>query len=148
MAVAVKSKRLFPFLRVSEERKLLHSATPKSFDAEAIVFGQNARLRTIYLIIDGSIRIERDDEGQVLLLAILSPGELFGEMSFVDGALTSARAVTQEPSRLHVIEASDVERLGKLDSGFTGRFYRSLAAILVQRLRRTSSLLSLDNRAA
>jgi CRP-like cAMP-binding protein len=148
MRATGKPKRLLPFLKSTEERKLLHVARPMSVEAEDLVFDQSTTLRAIYFIIDGSIRIEREDDGQVLLLAVLGSGEFFGEMSFVDGAPTSARAVAQEPTALHVIRASDVDKLGKLDPSFTGRFYRSLAAILVQRLRRTSSLLSFDNRAA
>jgi CRP/FNR family transcriptional regulator, cyclic AMP receptor protein len=139
-------KSLFPFLKSEEEAALLHSAARQTFGAEQLVFEQNERLRTIFLIVDGLVRIERWDNGQLIPLAILGAGEFFGEMSFVDDAPASARAVAQEPTRLLAIDAAEIDRLTIIDPAFSGRLYRSLAAILVQRLRRTSMLLSLDNR--
>jgi CRP-like cAMP-binding protein len=77
-------------------------------------------------------------------LAILAAGEFFGEMSFVDGAPTSAKAVADEPTRLKVIDEAIVDTMAKSDPSFVGRLYRSIAAILVERLRLTSMHLSLD----
>ena len=77
-------------------------------------------------------------------LAILTAGEFFGEMSFVDGAPTSAKAVADEPTRVRVIDEAIVDRMVKADPGFAGRLYRSIAVILVERLRLTSMHLALD----
>jgi CRP-like cAMP-binding protein len=65
-------------------------------------------------------------------------------MSFVDGAPTSARVVADEPARLRVIDEAMVEDLTKKDPTFAVRLYRSIAAILVERLRATSMHFSLD----
>ena len=77
-------------------------------------------------------------------LAILAAGEFFGEMSFVDGAPTSAKVVADEPTRLRIIDEGTIATLIKKDPSFAGRLYRSIAAILVERLRLTSMHLSLD----
>jgi len=66
---------------------------------------------------------------------VLGAGEFFGEMSFVDGTPTSARVVADEPTRLRVIDTATVDSLTKTDPGFAGRLYRSIAAILAERLR-------------
>jgi CRP-like cAMP-binding protein len=71
-------------------------------------------------------------------LALLEAGEFFGEMSFVDGAPTSARVIADSPTRLRVIDEATVNGLVKKDPGFAGRLYRSIAAILAERLRLTS----------
>ena len=71
-------------------------------------------------------------------LAVLGAGEFFGEMSFVDGTPTSARVVAEEPTRLRVIDTTTVDNLTKADPGFAGRLYRSIAAILAERLRLAS----------
>jgi CRP-like cAMP-binding protein len=146
MASKANPRCLLRFLEPSEESSLLYSVPPQSFEEGHVICEQDARLRAIFLIVDGTVRVEREEEGQVVPLAILGAGEFFGEMSFVDEAPTSARVVTQEPTRLQIIQVADVDRMGTIDPSFTGRLYRSLAAILVQRLRRTSMLLSLDNR--
>ena len=144
MAAALEATRFFPFLDPAEESALFHNAPAKSFESEQVVIEQDAPLRAIFLIEDGSVRVERKERGQVFPLAILSAGEIFGEMSFVDGAPTSARVVADEPARLRVIDEAMVEDLTKKDPSFAGRLYRSIAAILVERLRATSMHFSLD----
>ena len=79
-------------------------------------------------------------------LAILGAGEFFGELSFIDGAPTSARVVADEPTRVRIIDEASVDKLTAMDPSFAGRLYRSIAAILVERLRRTSMIVSLENR--
>jgi CRP-like cAMP-binding protein len=64
----------------------------------------------------------------------------------VDGGPTSARVVAQEPTRLRMIGEANVASFVRDDPSFAGRLYRSIAAILVERLRRTSMHLSLENR--
>jgi CRP-like cAMP-binding protein len=137
---------IFTFLRPSEENALLRASTERALEPEQVIFEQNEKLRTIFLISDGLVRIEQQQGEQSLLVAILGAGEFFGEMSFVDGAPTSARAVAQEVSHLRVIDSAQIDRLSAEDPTFDGRLYRSLAAILVKRLRKSSLLLSLENR--
>ena len=144
MATAMEAARFFPFLEPAEESALFSNAPTKSFEPEQVIIEQNAPLRAIFLIEEGSVRVERKERGQMIPLAILSVGEIFGEMSFVDGAPTSARVVADEPARLRVIDEAMVDDLTKKDPNFAGRLYRSIAAILVERLRATSMHFSLD----
>jgi len=144
MAAALEATRFFPFLEPAEESALFSNAPAKLFERDQVVIEQNAPLRAVFLIEDGSVRVERKDRGQMIPLAILSSGELFGEMSFVDGAPTSARVVADEPTRLRVVDEAMVDDLNKKDPSFAGRLYRSIAAILVERLRATSMHFSLD----
>jgi CRP-like cAMP-binding protein len=51
---------------------------------------------------------------------------------------TSARVIADEPTRLIVIDTATVDALSAADPGFAGRLYRSIAAILAERLRLTS----------
>ena len=144
MAAALEATRFFPFLEPAEESALFSNAPAKLFERDQVVIEQNAPLRAVFLIEDGSVRVERKDRGQMIPLAILSSGELFGEMSFVDGAPTSARVVADEPTRLRVVDEAVVDDLNKKDPSFAGRLYRSIAAILVERLRATSMHFPLD----
>ena len=132
------SARFLPFLDPAEESALLAAAPVKSFARDQLVFDQNVSLRAIFLIDDGSVRVERHDRGAMVPLAVLGAGEFFGEMSFVDGTPTSARVVAEEPTRLRVIDTTTVDNLTKVDPGFAGRLYRSIAAILAERLRLAS----------
>jgi CRP-like cAMP-binding protein len=138
MVAATATTRFLPFLDPGEESALLAAAPVKAFARDQLVFDQNVSLRAIFLIDDGSVRIERQDRGAMIPLAVLGAGEFFGEMSFVDGMPTSARVVADEPTRLRVIDAATVDDLTRTDPSFAGRLYRSIAAILAERLRLTS----------
>ena len=115
------------------------AAPVRSYAREELVFDQNVSLRAIFLIKAGAVRVERQDRGAVIPIAVLGAGEFFGEMSFVDGTPTSARVVADEPTRLIVIDPVTVDALSTADPGFAGRLYRSIAAILAERLRLTSA---------
>ena len=138
MVAATATTRFLPFLDPAEESALLAAAPVRSFARDQLVFDQNVALRAIFLIDDGSVRVEREDRGAMIPIAILGVGEFFGEMSFVDGTPTSARVIADEPTRLRVIDTATVDALNKADPGFAGRLYRSIAAILAERLRLTS----------
>ena len=135
---ATPTTRFLPFLDPAEESALLAAAPVRSFARDQLVFDQDVSLRAIFLIEDGSVRVERHDRGAMVPLAVLGAGEFFGEMSFVDGTPTSARVVAEEPTNLRVIDTATVDNLTKADAGFAGRLYRSIAAILAGRLRLAS----------
>jgi CRP-like cAMP-binding protein len=127
--------QFLPFLDPAEESALLAAAPVKSFARDQLVFDQNVSVRAIFLIDDGSVRVERQDRGAMIPLAVLGAGEFFGEMSFVDGTPTSARVIADEPTRLRVIDTATVDSLTKADPAFAARLYRSIAAILAERVR-------------
>jgi CRP-like cAMP-binding protein len=145
MDPATGTARFLRFLGGAEETDLLSAATTKVFDSDQVVVDQNVVARKIFLIDSGSVGVERLDLGHAVPLAILGVGDIFGEMSFIDGAPTSARVVALEPTRIRMIDEASVDDLTRIDPGFAGRLYRSIAAILVEWLRRTSLSVTLEN---
>ncbi|RMG94446.1 MAG: cyclic nucleotide-binding domain-containing protein [Deltaproteobacteria bacterium] len=86
----------------------------------------------LYLVLDGAIRISRNVSGMgEEALAILRPGQYFGEMSIVDDAPRSADAIAHEPSRLLRLPKDDLRDLMFVD--------RELAYELLWRFVRTLS---------
>jgi CRP-like cAMP-binding protein len=138
MVAATETARFLPFLDPAEESAVLATAPAKSFERGQLVLDQNVMLRAIFLIEEGSVRVERREGDQTVPLAVLEAGEFFGEMSYVDGSPTSARVIADTPTRLRVIDEATVNNLIKKDPSFAGRLYRSIAAILAERLRLTS----------
>lgn len=139
MVAALEGTRFLPFLKPDEEKSVLKTAPIKSFAHEDVVLDQNVPSRAIFFIEEGSVRVERQDRAQTALLAVLEAGEFFGEMSYVDSTPTSARVVADAPTRLRVIDEATIDKLIQSDPSFAGRLYRSIAAILAERLRLTSS---------
>jgi extracellular factor (EF) 3-hydroxypalmitic acid methyl ester biosynthesis protein len=136
--MTMATERFLPFLEPAEESALLAAAPVRSFAPDEVVLEQNVRLRAIFVIDEGAVRVERQDRDHVVSLAVLGPGQFFGEMSFVDGAPTSARVVANGPAQLRMIDTTIVDNLSEVDPTFGSRLYRSIAAMLVERLRLTS----------
>ena len=134
----MEATRFLPFLDPDEEASLLAEAPAKLFARDETILDQNVAFRAIFFIEDGSVRVERRDRAGTALLAMLGPGEFFGEMSFVDGAPTSARIVADAPTRVRVIDETTINKLLLEHADFMSRLYRSIAAILAERLRLTS----------
>ena len=64
-----------------------------------------------YLILSGTVKIALDQaDGSEMILALLGPGEIVGEMSLVDRQGRSAGVVTQEACTLLALDRSTFER--------------------------------------
>ena len=131
-------QKFLRFLEPAEESALLAAAPVKSLAPGELVFDFNVPLRAIFVVDEGAVRVEHRDGENLTTLAVLGPGQFFGEMSFVDGSPTSARVVANVQTRLRAIDLGVVDNLSEVDPTFGSRLYRSIAAILVERLRLTS----------
>jgi CRP-like cAMP-binding protein len=98
---------------------------------ENIVHGGKAT-NGVYLLLKGSARVQIPS--QVGLPAI-GPGEICGEMSFLDELPASASVVAQEPVEAYFVDRPTLQSLFELFPHLASRFYRSLAANLARRLR-------------
>ncbi len=139
MAATMQGMRFLPYLKPEEEQRLIATAAQKRFATDELILEQHIVAKAIFLIEHGAVRIERHEDGMMARLATLVAGECFGEMSFVDGNPTSARVVADEPTAIRMINADAIAAMERSDPTFTGRLYQSIAAILSERLRLTSS---------
>ena len=95
------------------------------------LFKEGEKGDAAYIVNSGKIGIYKYVEGEEVELAVLNPGELFGEMAIVDGSSRMAHAVAIEESVVVKIPADALNsRLSKADP-----FIKALMNILVQSLR-------------
>lgn len=87
----------------------------------------------LFIVLEGLMEVvsPRTDE----VLATLGPGEIFGEMSYVQQQPASADVRARENSLLLVIGTGALEALVHSDPAFGVRFHRALGATLAARLR-------------
>lgn len=70
-----------------------------------VVLHEGEKGDTLYALIQGSVRIQRQDPvGNPVELARRHAGECFGEMELIDGGPRSATVITATPARLFVLE--------------------------------------------
>ena len=89
----------------------------------------------LFVIDDGVVRLSKDLEGTSIDIGELSEGEVFGEISFADGAPPSATVSTETEVRLIRLRISAIRELAKAKPEFGANLYHSIAASLATRLR-------------
>ncbi len=111
----------------------------RRYEREQIIFHKNDPGSTLYIIIAGKVKIILPSpEGESVIVALLSTGEFFGELSLFDGAPRSATAVASEPTEILTLDKGDFNR-------YLLENPRAAVVILSElslRLRRTDELLS------
>jgi F420-non-reducing hydrogenase small subunit len=107
------------------------------FEKGEIVCREDDPGDTMYIIQSGAVKISRDREGEEVVLAILEPGEFFGEMALLDRQPRSATVSTMSRTRLlPLTRTSFLERTSQ-DPDIS----LHLIKILGQRINQTLSLL-------
>jgi CRP-like cAMP-binding protein len=109
-----------------------------------VVLEEGSPNRALYFLRRGCLRVEHDYLSGRIQIARIEPGEIFGEMSFVEEALASASVVAEETSEVDCLDESEFESLLGADPDLAARFYRSLACTLAERLRRRDVSLPLS----
>lgn len=104
----------------------------------------------LYLIIEGRVRISRDVPGMgEEALAVLGPGQVFGEMALLDESPRSADARVHERCRLLTLPKDGFDDLLFLHKDLAYEVLWSVVRLLVVRLRETTdklTFLSVSNR--
>src|SRR5690606_21172848 len=97
----------------------------------------------LYSIREGKLRISREVPGMgEEALAILGPGEVFGEMALLDDAPRSADAVVHERCKLLVIPRDGFDDLLFLNKELAYEVLWTIVSILAKRLRETNDKLT------
>jgi len=136
---ALGNIHLFRGIQPAGLRRLGAVARHESYGQGHIIFREGDTGGQLYLIMDGRIRISREVSGMgEEALAILGPGEAFGEMSIIDDFPRSADARVHERCRLLVLERESVEELLFLDKELAYEILWNVVKILSSRLRETN----------
>jgi hypothetical protein len=91
----------FTPLQETEREELAEDATMHVFNAGEMIIREEDYGRSVYIILDGRVKVfTADDGGNELPLATLGVGQFFGEMSLVSGKPRSSSVVALELSVL------------------------------------------------
>lgn len=97
----------------------------------------------LYLILEGKVRISRDVPGMgEEALAVLGPGQVFGEMSLLDDSARSADARVHERCRVLALTKDAFEELLFLHKDLAYEVLWNVVRMLSARLRETNEKLT------
>ena len=135
----VRQAPLFAVLDDDAASALKSSMTPVQLGRGQVLFHEGDPGDRLYVIIDGKVKLGRTSgDGRENLLAVLGPGEMFGELSLFDPGPRNATATA----------VADTSLIGLGEDGLTtwlgGRpeVARQLLRALARRLRRTNENLA------
>jgi CRP/FNR family cyclic AMP-dependent transcriptional regulator len=135
----VRQSPLFAALDDDAANALMESMTASRLERGDVLFREGDRGDRLYVIGEGKIKLGLTSiDGRENLLAILGPGEMFGELSLFDPGPRTATATAVAETQLIALGHED------LNTFLSGRpaVATTMLAALARRLRRTNEALS------
>ncbi len=96
-----------------------------------IIIKQGKREQTIFILLEGHVDITVGGAK----VATIGPGEICGEMAYLENGLASATAMVGEEGQAYAIDWAVLTDVFELFPHLAYRFYKSLAVKLSRRLR-------------
>ena len=135
----VRRAPLFAVLDSDDAEALLAQMSPVRMERGDILFREGQSGDSLYVIGEGKIKLGRSSsDGRENLVAILGPGEMFGELSLFDPGPRTMTATAVAETQLMALGNDSLTGL------LTGRpeVAKALLAALAKRLRRTNEHLA------
>jgi CRP-like cAMP-binding protein len=127
---------LFNGLPAGHLRRVVDIGVEEQYKSSATIVSEGEPGDKFYVVIEGAVRISRIVPGMgEEALAVLRPGNYFGEMSLIDDAPRSATALCHEKCRLFVVNRRDLEDLLFVDRDLAYELLWNWVRTLSRRLR-------------
>jgi CRP/FNR family cyclic AMP-dependent transcriptional regulator len=96
-----------------------------------VLIQQGKQTKTVYVLVHGRAKVESSKA----VIAHIGPGQVCGEMAFLENGAASATVTAEDDGEACAIEWNALSDLFELFPHLGSRFYRSLAVNLSRRLR-------------
>jgi CRP-like cAMP-binding protein len=133
-------KKALYFLGVLEDQDvdwMVRNGARKGIPARTKLIVEGEPTDSVYFILSGEFSVSSSRTGKEI--ARLTPGEILGEISFVDSRPPSATVVAVADSVVGAVPVDALERKLLKDPHFASRFYKAIAVALADRLRTSGS---------
>lgn len=106
---------LFAGLNETERQLIRQAAIKKVYAKNTIILSEGDTTDSLYMVCSGKVKVSIIDEyGKEIILAIMGPGEYFGEMTaMAEGSSRSACVMTREPCELMILQKEDFRKIVK-----------------------------------
>jgi len=140
----LKRVELFSSLKPRALERIASIAQEETHVRDGNIFQHGDVGDKLYLILEGKVRIARQIPGMgEEALAVLGPGQVFGEMALLDESPRSADALCHESCRLLAIAKEDLDDLLFQDKELAYEVLWGTVHLLVERLRSTNDKLTM-----
>ena len=139
----LKKIHLFENLTERELEKILTLCLKQTFAKGAVIFKDGEPGDRCYILLSGAVRISKfiPNIGEEAL-AVLKPGDYFGEMALIDSSPRSANAIANDDTDVFAINQADLEKLLIEDRELGYKLFWTFTKTLSKRLRETNEKLA------
>jgi CRP-like cAMP-binding protein len=130
----------FQSLEPAARAELEEAGRRHELAANQVFLRVGVRNTSLFVVLSGSVRIERPGTERAVELAQHGPGAVFGEMSFLDGGETSASVRAAAPTVVLELGRDTLDALMDRSPALAARIWRALAFELKRRVVRTNEL--------
>lgn len=138
-----RRKRVFDFLDRKSEAYILKACKPVETRAGSLLVRAGDRSSDLYIITGGEYMVFDDSKGEEFVLAILKRGDIFGEMSFLDGEPRSASVKAVTASQALRMDRDSLNGLREEAPDAAWKLVMGLASVVTTRLRRADDALTM-----
>ncbi|WP_051711118.1 cyclic nucleotide-binding domain-containing protein [Andreprevotia chitinilytica] len=121
---------------IDEVGEFVGHCRPETQPAGHCVVREGEPGRSMYIVVAGTLSVQRLTGGQQVQLAVLEAGDTFGELALLDFGERSASVLALTEVRLLQFERGHMVGIPALQP----KLYRNLALMLAERLRETNQL--------
>ncbi len=132
VSVLSSAKLGLVYLTANDWTLVADKATRLQFKKGDVLVQRGKRTNGIYLLLKGTARVHIPSQPAA---RTIGPGEICGEMSFLEGAPASASVIADGDVETYHLDLPTLDSLFELFPHLASRFYRSLATNLSRRLR-------------
>jgi CRP-like cAMP-binding protein len=125
------AKNRLQYLTLNDWTLIIDRAEKLIFKKGEVLIEQGKQLNVVYIIASGKVSITASGS----FLAQVGPGQVCGEMAFLESGLASATATAEENVEAYALQWKQLIDLFELFPHLASRFYRSVAINLSRRLR-------------
>jgi len=130
------------FLTANDWALIRDKTKERTFHKDQLLIQEGLIGNNLYVLRTGTARVERKTENGPVRIATLHPGDICGEMAFVEKGRSSASVIADEDLVADVLESGTLSSLFESFPHVASRFFRSICLVLSQRLRNTSAELA------
>jgi CRP-like cAMP-binding protein len=132
VSVLSSAKNGLVYLTPNDWALIADKAVRKQFKAGETIVQQGKRTYGVYLLLKGTavVQIPANDTSFGI-----SPGEVCGEISFLDELPATANVIAKEEVEAFYLDRPTLQSMFELFPHLGSRFFQSLASILSRRLR-------------
>ena len=128
-------------LEVDQIHRFLKTGTVLQCRAGDRIVSQGETHQDLFVVMDGYAEVSRDEQGHRLGLALLKPGDVFGEMGFLGRKQRSADVVAATNVRVLVLTQAFLRKALLTQSDAMAVVLRNLSLVLSERLSSTTERL-------